>query len=223
MSGDWIEVSVARRWREAVDVVGFELTACDGAALPAFEAGAHIDVVVPGRGVRSYSLANDAAESHRYVIAVLRDPRGRGGSLALCDRIGTGDRLRIRSPRNDFPMRLYAVHSVLLAGGIGIAPLHSMAAHLWRRGAPFALHYIASNPSRAAFNADLHRCPYRSHVRFYSSEAQGRLNIGDVLQQMPASADVYACGPDSFMRSVAAAFADTRRTTDRLHFESFKL
>lgn len=55
----------------------FEL-AGDGNLLPPFEAGAHIEVATGNGVIRSYSLANDPRDTDRYVIAVLREPDGRG-------------------------------------------------------------------------------------------------------------------------------------------------
>ena len=46
-----------------MDIVSFKLTASDGRALPAFSAGSHIDVQVPGGLTRQYSLCNDPAKA----------------------------------------------------------------------------------------------------------------------------------------------------------------
>ena len=75
-----IQVKVVERRREAEGIDSFELARVDGSPLPAFSAGSHIDVHVPGGLVRQYSLCNDPLERHRYRIAVLRDPASRGGS-----------------------------------------------------------------------------------------------------------------------------------------------
>lgn len=77
-----LQVRVARKEMVAQDIARFELVDPSGAALPPFEAGAHIDVTVPGGPLRQYSLCNDPAESHRYQIAVLMEREGRGGSRA---------------------------------------------------------------------------------------------------------------------------------------------
>ncbi|HEY8357963.1 MAG TPA: oxidoreductase, partial [Ramlibacter sp.] len=69
-----IPVKVLRKQQEAVGIASFELARTDGAGLPPFSAGSHIDVQVPGGLTRQYSLCNDAGEQHRYRIAVLRDP-----------------------------------------------------------------------------------------------------------------------------------------------------
>src|SRR6478735_6439511 len=113
-----LAVKVVRKRLEADGIASFELARVDGAALPAFSAGSHIDVQVPGGLTRQYSLCNDSTEQHRYRIAVLRDPASRGGSVAMHDALMEGDVLQISEPRNHFPL-VHAQKTVLFAGGIG--------------------------------------------------------------------------------------------------------
>mgnify|MGYP003345431829 FL=1 len=72
---------------EARDVIGIELHPAEGGELPAFTAGAHIDLHLPGGLIRSYSLVNDCRERHRYVLGVLREPQSRGGSRAVHEQL----------------------------------------------------------------------------------------------------------------------------------------
>ena len=85
-----LQVRVAAKTLEAIDICSFELVAVDGQGLPAFSAGSHVDVQVSEGVTRQYSLCNDPAESHRYVIAVLKDPNTRGGSKAMHERVQPG-------------------------------------------------------------------------------------------------------------------------------------
>ncbi|MEO7246746.1 MAG: ferredoxin reductase, partial [Rubrivivax sp.] len=114
-----LAVRVSRRTLEAEDICSFELTREDGAQLPAFSAGSHIDVQLPGGLTRQYSLCNDSQESHRYLIGVLRDPATRGGSAAMHDAVHEGDTLQISPPKNHFALAHDARRNLLLAGGIG--------------------------------------------------------------------------------------------------------
>src|SRR5690349_1199533 len=104
MTTQLLTLRVARKVSEALDVVSFELVDPHGADLPAFGPGAHVDVHGPTGLVRQYSLCNAPSERTRYVIAVLRDARSRGGSVAMHDRVAEGDLLRVGAPRNLFPL-----------------------------------------------------------------------------------------------------------------------
>ena len=142
-----IPVKVVRRQQEALDIASFELARPDGAALPGFSAGSHVDVQVPGGVTRQYSLCNDAAEQHRYRIAVLRDPKTRGGSASMHDAVKEGDTLLISEPRNHFPL-VHAKRTLLFAGGIGVTPLLAMAQRLSSIQADFTLHYCTRSAER---------------------------------------------------------------------------
>src|SRR5262244_2642099 len=113
---------------------GYELVDPRGRDLPRFTAGAHIDLRFADF-VRQYSLCNDPAERRRYCIAVLREDASRGGSRYLHDTIRAGDLLEVSMPRNNFPLESAVDRHLLIAGGIGIAPIMSMIAELRRRRA----------------------------------------------------------------------------------------
>src|SRR4051812_11891589 len=70
---------------ETDDIKRYELVSSTGEDLPSFTAGAHIDIIMGNQMRRSYSLANAPSERHRYVIAVLRESAGRGGSAWMHD------------------------------------------------------------------------------------------------------------------------------------------
>src|SRR5256885_3279207 len=95
-----LQVRVAAKTVEAVDICSFELVETSGRTLPAFSAGSHVDVTVGNGLTRQYSLCNDPAESHRYQIAVLRDPATRGGSAGMHDPLPVGDVIPISPPKN---------------------------------------------------------------------------------------------------------------------------
>jgi hypothetical protein len=123
-----LEVCVARKAPEAEGIASFEQARPDGSPLPAFTAGAHVDVHVGEGLTRQYSLCNPPHERHRYLIAVQREPQSRGGSAAMHERVKEGDVLRIGEPRNLFALHAGARRSLLLAGGIGITPISRPAA-----------------------------------------------------------------------------------------------
>src|SRR5580658_10757764 len=83
-------------------IKSFVLADPAGAQLPEFTAGSHVDVTLPNGLVRSYSLLNDSRERNRYVIAVLREVAGGGGSAWVHDSLNVGDVLSITEPQNRF-------------------------------------------------------------------------------------------------------------------------
>ncbi|WP_241775405.1 ferredoxin reductase, partial [Pseudomonas corrugata] len=198
-----IEVQVAARHNEALDICSYELTRVDGQPLPAFTAGAHIDVHLPGGVIRQYSLCNHPEERHRYLIGVLKDPASRGGSSSLHEQILPGARLLISEPRNLFPLAIQARRHLLFAGGIGITPILAMAEHLAQNGAPFELHYCARSLERAAFVERLRQSPYVDRVFLHFDEApETALDTARVLAAPSEDVHLYVCGPGGFMQHV---------------------
>ncbi|WP_297368671.1 PDR/VanB family oxidoreductase [Acidocella sp.] len=210
---------VTKREMVAERIVALELTAEDGALLPPFEAGAHIDVALPNGMVRQYSLLNDPQERERYVIAVLRDPGSRGGSVCVHDDISAGMALRIGAPRNLFALRPTG-GALLFAGGIGITPLLAMAHTLHREGRAFMLHYCARNRAAAAFADTL---PWGERVALHvDDEAPAqRLDAKAVLATAAPGTEAYVCGPAGFIAHVFESARAVGWDEARLHAESF--
>ncbi|WP_219215751.1 ferredoxin reductase [Variovorax boronicumulans] len=216
-------VRVLRKWHEAEGVVGLELVAFDGGKLPAFMAGGSLELTLPGGIARSYSIANAPTERHRYLLAVLREPASLGGSAAVHERLREGDVLPARGPWDDFPLAAGAVHSLLLAGGIGITPLVAMAHQLYRQGAPFTLHYAARGVHAAAFAAQLRAAPYAHRVCWHFSHrgVGERLDFTAALARVPWLSHVYACGPTAFVAQAVEAARRCGWPEERLHIEAF--
>ena len=185
---------------------GYELVDPRGRDLPRFAAGAHIDLRF-GDLVRQYSLCNDPAERRRYCIAVLREDPSRGGSRRLHDTVRVGDLVEISMPRNNFPLESAVERHLLIAGGIGIAPIMSMIAELQRRRADFQLHYCTRSAARTAFRDDLALIAADGRVHFHydgGDPARG-LDIRAVLRDPPQGTHLYYCGPAGLMAAAAEA------------------
>jgi vanillate O-demethylase ferredoxin subunit len=220
--GDTLRVFVRQIRYEGRGIHSYELVDEDGGELPAFEAGAHIDVHLPGGTVRQYSLANDPGERHRYVIAVLKDEGGRGGSKSLHDTLRVQDTVLVSRPRNNFALVDDAQKVVLLAGGIGVTPLKAMAHSLDRLGLDYELHYCAKEPQNAAFNDELRALAEKGRVHFHfdgGDPAKG-LDLAALLRDPADATHVYYCGPAGFMN--ACADATTHWPKGTVHFEHFK-
>lgn len=215
------QVRIARKTIEALDICSFELVDPEGRALPAFSAGAHIDVQMAPGLLRQYSLCNDPTETHRYQIGVLRDARSRGGSAAM-HALEAGQALSISDPRNHFALDEQAPHSLLLAGGIGITPLLCMAQRLSGLGKSFALHYCARAPERAAFVERIAgSAAWQAHVHYDDGPAAQRLDARALLGSQPEGAHLYVCGPAGFMDAMLAAARDAAWPQERVHREYF--
>ncbi|BEP64518.1 PDR/VanB family oxidoreductase (plasmid) [Variovorax sp. V213] len=218
-----IEARIAARAEVARDICLFEIEAAGAAPLPAIEAGAHIDVHVNGF-VRQYSLLDGPSLApRRYRIAVARAASSRGGSEAMHAQLREGSVLRISAPRNNFPLRPDSPSSVLVAGGIGITPIMSMAAALHAGGARFALHYCARSKDRMAFADELQRAPFANAVHLYpDDEAQSAFDSEAVLASQPSGAHLYVCGPQGFMDHVLGTARAAGWDESRLHHEYFQ-
>lgn len=207
---------------EATGINSYELVHPAGDHLPAFDAGAHIDVHLADGVIRQYSLCNSPRERHRYVIAVLRDEKGRGGSKALHASLRVQDIAAVSYPRNNFSLAAQARKVVLLAGGIGVTPLKAMAHTLDDAGIPFEFHYCARNEACVAFSGEL-AGPWkhgRTHFHFdHGNPAEG-LDIAALLRDRGEGAHLYYCGPGGFMQACAKASAHWPAGT--VHFEHFK-
>lgn len=222
MTAALIRVRVAARQDEALDICSLDLVPVDGSALPAFSAGAHIDVHLPGGLVRQYSLCNPPGETQRYRIAVLRDAASRGGSATVHDQLQVGTVLDIGAPRNLFELDPSAPHHLLLAGGIGITPLKAMAHTLAAQGASFELHYCTRSPRHAAFRRALQALVPEGRLHLHhdhGNPAQG-LDIAGLLKAPAAGTHLYYCGPAGFMKACADASAHWPAGT--VHSEHFK-
>ncbi|UTW12228.1 PDR/VanB family oxidoreductase [Marinobacterium rhizophilum] len=218
-----IEVLVVSKKAAADDICVFELARPNGAALPPFSAGAHIDVQLPSGIIRQYSLCNHPNESHRYEIGVLKDPASRGGSLAMHDQVSEGDRIQISEPRNHFPLVHEAKRSLLFAGGIGVTPILCMAERLAHAGADFDMHYCTRSPARTAFIERIQASSFADRVKFHfdDGDAAQKLDAASLLATPTAGTHLYVCGPGGFMEHVLKTAEALGWPAEQVHREYF--
>ncbi|VVE58705.1 ferredoxin [Pandoraea iniqua] len=222
---DTLIVNVVRRAQETAAVAVFELRAPDDSALPLFTAGAHIELFLRDGLSRCYSLLNDPGDRHRYVIGVNRDAASRGGSAFVHEHLHEGGALRISAPRNHFPLDETAAHTghtVLVAGGIGVTPLLSMAARLEAMQRPWTLHYCARSRETAAFAEHLESAAFahgRVEWHFDRAPGQGSLDLGRLIDEVSAGTHLYCCGPSPMLKAFEAEVA--RRKDCHGHVEYF--
>lgn len=216
-----LRLQVRQITHQAIDINSYELVHPEGEELPEFSAGAHIDFYFRDGSVRQYSLCNDPAERHRYLIAILRDAHGRGGSQALHERLKMQHTVAIGRPRNNFPLREETEHHLLLAGGIGVTPMMAMLARLQTIGTDFTLHYCTKAPEFTAFRSELEELVAAGRVILHhdGGDPGKGLDIAGLLEEHRSGTHLYYCGPAGFMRAAAQAAAHWPEGT--VHCEYF--
>ncbi|WP_447919628.1 PDR/VanB family oxidoreductase [Achromobacter aegrifaciens] len=213
---------VSRLVREARGVIGLHLRSPDGTMLPAFEAGAHVDVALGHGLLRQYSLCGDPAELDVYRLGIGLAVDSRGGSRYIHEQLREGDLVDIGEPRQLFGLHAQAASHVFIAGGIGITPILSMIHACERRGEPWRLLYCVRDRDAAAYLAELavHRKRVDLHVDSERNGARCDLDAYLTAAQAPGQ-HVYCCGPAPLMDAVAAACDRRGIAAPRVHFERF--
>jgi vanillate O-demethylase ferredoxin subunit len=199
---------------------GYELVDPRGRDLPRFAAGAHVELRAGGF-LRRYSLWSDPAERRRYCIAVLRETESRGGSRHVHENVRVGDVVEVSLPRNNFPLDPAGERHLLIAGGIGIAPIMSMVTELRRSSAEFQVHYCVRSPEKAAFRRELAPLAAEGRVRFHydGGRPERGLDITATLREPPPGTHLYCCGPAPLMVAATQAARDWPAGT--VHCEYF--
>ncbi len=212
-------LTIKRKQPLAEGIWRFELVARDNQPLPAFTAGSHIAVRTPSGAKRHYSLSNDPAETDRYELGVKVEPQGRGGSTSLVEDTREGGELMVSAPMNTFALEP-APGYILIAGGIGITPILSMARQLRREAAAFQLVYCARNAEVTAFGDELSEPDFAAHVTVHHDDGDpGRMYDFWDLFERPGKAHVYCCGPRPLMEEILGVSGHWPHGA--IHFEDF--
>ncbi|MGJ5751875.1 ferredoxin-NADP reductase [Streptomyces puniciscabiei] len=193
------ELVVAAREFAADCVLALTLRDPLGRELPAWEPGAHVDLLLGPGLERQYSLCGDPADRTAWRIAVLREPAGRGGSAYVHEQICEGGKIRVRGPRNHFRLEP-APRYRFVAGGIGITPILPMLAAAERAGADWSLLYGGRTRASMAFTGELAR--YGGRVTLAPQDETGLLDLGPVLDDPSDGTLVYCCGPGPLLDAV---------------------
>ncbi|MEV6227590.1 PDR/VanB family oxidoreductase [Saccharopolyspora shandongensis] len=203
---------------EAEEVISLRLTSPEGAPLPTWQPGAHLDVVLPSGRKRQYSLCGDPGERGHYRIAVRRLADGDGGSREIHDELRSGSRIIARGPRNAFPF-ITAPSYLFIAGGIGITPILPMVRTAAARGANWRLVYTGRSRESMPFLGELAALdPARVWIRpdtEFGIPASG----AELLEHSPPDAAVYCCGPIPMITGVRVDLPGSG--ADSLHWERF--
>ncbi|WP_424215588.1 PDR/VanB family oxidoreductase [Streptomyces sp. BI20] len=199
--------------RPAEDVL---VVTVESPELPAWEPGAHVDLVLPSGRVRQYSLCGDPADTGRWRIAIRRVDGGRGGSIEAHEQLVEGAELELRPPRNRFPLEPAARYE-FVAGGIGITPLLPMLRAAQAAGTPWRLRYGGRSLATMPFRDEL--AAYGDRVTLCPQDETGLPDLTD-LADLPPGTLVHACGPEPMLTAVAEALGP-EGARDRLRLERF--
>lgn len=194
-----IAARVARLDPAGEGILRVVLVPLDAERFPAWEPGAHVDLILPGTGrdgeplVRQYSLCGDPQDTTGYTFGILREPDGRGGSAWVHDRLKVRDTVAVSAPRNHFsftPGR----KTLFIAGGIGITPILPMARSAEAEGRDWQLIVAARNRGRLPFLTELASLP-QTRVRYHCDDEAGLLDLPQLLAPLGDETTVYSCGP----------------------------
>ncbi|HWL56827.1 MAG TPA: PDR/VanB family oxidoreductase [Paracoccus sp. (in: a-proteobacteria)] len=220
MSDKEIPVRVQQIRYEADTILSVELVQLDSSALPLFEAGAHIDLILSDQLRRSYSLYQPYGKGRSYSVAVHLDPQGRGGSRHVHEMLRVGEQIRVSPPKNNFPLDERATKSVFIAGGIGITPIICMIRRLSEIGRPWELHYAARSRSAAAFLDGIGTLAGKGRIIYhFDDEKGGDLMDLDAIFAASPEAHFYCCGPEPMLAAYEKAGAAVPRA--QVHLEYF--
>lgn len=203
------------------DVVALTFTG-DGAPLPAWHPGAHLDIRLPSGRLRQYSLCGDPTRRDIYRIAVRRIPDGGGGSAEIHDALTVGATVTTHGPRNAFPLTLPGYGSPtarlrFIAGGIGITPILPMLGYADRFGVDWSMIYVGRSLDSLPFLDEVARFGARVDIR--TDAEHGIPAAAELLGDCPDGTAVYACGPASLLTAVRNRLSG--RDDVELHFERF--
>jgi ferredoxin-NADP reductase len=206
------------------DVVTLTFAAADGARLPSWRPGAHLDIHLPSGRVRQYSLCGDPARPDSYRIAVRRIPDGGGGSVEVHDVLSVGSQVTTSGPRNAFPLTVPGYGSPtqrlrFVAAGIGITPILPMMRYVEHLGVEWSMVYAGRTRDSLPFLDEVAEFGDRIEIRTDDSVSSGVPTAGELLGDCPDGTAVYACGPAPMLTAIRAQLAG--RDDVELHFERF--
>jgi ferredoxin-NADP reductase len=194
----------------------------DGGRLPKWPPGAHIDLLLPNRLIRPYSLAGEPSDADWRLLIRCPPPvdeRGAAASASVYvrDVLAAGDRVGARGPYDRF--RLAGASAYLfLASGAGIAPLLPMARLIGTaRVYPWSLIHVDRGSGNGALRKEVLALGPPASV-------SDGLDIDATLSAAAAGTAVYVCGPDRFVAAVEKAAQQTPRIqVNRQRFDAAAL
>ena len=218
-----LQTRVLKKTRLSDRVVGLTLGLDNGAALPAWEPGAHIELELAAPHTeplyRKYSLCGQQDDPHAWQIAVLKDEASRGGSVFIHEVLQEGDVVPVSAPKNHFP---FAANKkcLFIAGGIGITPIVPMVKAAVAAGLDWQLLYLARNTSDFIFLEDLQQLD-RSRIKVHASDVEGQFDLQKTLMAQDGQTTVYSCGPQGLLNALEQYQQEQKQIGWKLVLERF--
>ncbi len=203
----------------------YQLRAQNGVELPLITAGSHLPIttqIAQGKTeVRNYSICSNPNQRDYYEIAILHDDNNHSDSNFVFEKMLVGTQLECGMPSNNFHLHADASPAILIAGGIGIAPIKTIAQTLAMRGRRFTLHYAGRSLNEMAF-ADELQTAFARQVQFYPADENVRINIMQIFSDAPGNAVFYACGPQKMLEDIESSARLLGIDSDRIQREYFR-
>ena len=245
--------SVVKKNPECEDVNAFYLKPHDGRPLPQFKPGQYLtfQLDVPGRDkplVRCYSLSDSPHQKEYYRVTIKKEksppdkpelPPGAGSSF-FTDVVKEGDILNVKAPTGHFFLDITKMNPVvLLAGGVGITPMLSMANAIAASGSKREVYFFfgvrnvrehihkAELEKLAAENDNIHlhiaySKPSERDVKGKDYHHEGRVGIELLKEILPSNNfEYYLCGSGAFMKSLTDGLEAWGVPDSVVHFEAF--
>jgi len=244
----WRRFRIARIKDESSVIRSFKLVPADKQPVPWFDAGQFLTLRVTPSGAsttlcRTYTVSSAPGEESLQ-ISVKREPGGVVSNY-LHDALTMGVEIEVKAPRGNFTLDAAETRpAVLLAGGVGVTPMISMA----KQVANFAKktgHYraltvfhSAQDTAQRAF-ADEFRLLERltaGSIRYFSFvdrisprdragidyHGSGYITADVIRSALPLDDyDFYLCGPPAFMQSIYDLLRELGVRDLRIHAEAF--
>jgi ferredoxin-NADP reductase len=211
---DYRDLEVIERVEEADGVITLRLADPQGAALPAWAPGSHVDLRLGNGMERQYSLCS-RFEADTWRIAILWETHGRGGSAWVHEHLDLGSLIATRGPRNHFPL-VDAPDYLFIGGGIGVTPLIPMLGEVIQtKDAPWRFYYGGRTRASMAFRDRLE--PLGAVI--WPEDEKGLLPLADMLADVSVDTAIYCCGPEPLLAAVESACAE--RGLPAPHVERF--
>jgi len=243
--------AIAKKVAECEDVHAFYLKPHDGRPLPAFKPGQYLtfQLDLPGRDkplIRCYSLSDSPKDHYRVTVKKEKAPPNKPGvppglgSSFFADVLQEGDILNVKAPAGHFFLDMTKSNPVvLIAGGVGITPMLSMANAIAASGSKreawffFGVRNRREHIHKAELeklaaeneNIHLHVCyskPGEQDIKDRDYHHEGRVGIELLKELLPSNNfEYYLCGNGAFMKSITDGLEAWGVPDKDVHFEAF--